>query len=59
MPFYMEIFRKKFATSEVCCSRGDREGVSSLEIFVWFETVLVLGLANLVKQLRYLACRRE
>ena len=26
------------ATSEVCCSRGDRDGVSSSEIFVWFET---------------------
>ena len=39
MLFYMEIFRKKLhgATSGVCFSREDREGVSSSKIFVWFE----------------------
>ena len=26
------------ATSRVCSSGGDREGLSSLEVFVWFET---------------------
>ena len=32
--------------------------MSSSEIFVWFEIVSVLGLANSVKQLRHLACRK-
>ena len=40
MPFYMAIFKKGLygATSGVCCSREDREGVLSSEISVWFET---------------------
>ena len=40
MPFYMEIFMKNLhgATFGVCYSRGDREGLLSSEIFVWFET---------------------
>ena len=40
MPFYMEIFKKKFTWSNLwgLLLRGDREGVSSSEISVWFET---------------------
>ena len=26
------------ATFKVCCLRGDREGLSYSEVFVWFET---------------------
>ena len=39
LPFYMKIFRKKFTWNNLrgLLLKGDREGVSSLEIFVWFE----------------------
>ena len=32
--------------------------MSFSEIFVWFETVPMLGLTNSVRQLRHLACRK-
>ena len=41
------------ATSRVCCLGGDREGLSSSKVFVWFETFI-----NSNKPLRNLACRR-